>query len=128
MAMIGWTIGLTFAVSLIGAPLLYRWIGMGGLFALTGCLCLAAIAVVKYLVPDPTSVSAGRKGERATRESILHPELLRLNLGIFVLHIVLYGMFVVVPPMLVTTGLALAEHWELYLTAVVRSRIPIGPL
>src|SRR3954471_2237299 len=128
MAMIGSTIGLTFAVSLIGAPVLYRWIGMGGLFALTGCLCLAAIAVVKYLVPDPTSVSAGRKGERATRESILHPELLRLNLGIFVLHIVLYGMFVVVPPMLVTTGLAITEHWKLYLPAVLGSFILMVPL
>src|SRR5436190_1369155 len=128
MAMIGSTIGLTFAVSLIGAPVLYRWIGMGGLFALTGCLCLAAIAVVKYLVPDPTRVSAERKSEGATRESILHPELLRLNLGIFVLHIVLYGMFVVVPPMLVTSGLALAEHWKLYLPAVVGSFILMVPL
>src|SRR5205085_11483578 len=45
MAMIGSTIGLTFAVSLIGAPLLYQWIGMSGLFALTGGLCLAAMAV-----------------------------------------------------------------------------------
>ena len=52
MAMIGATIGLMFAVSLVGAPLLYRYIGMGGIFALTGALSLAAIAVVKYFVPD----------------------------------------------------------------------------
>jgi MFS family permease len=128
MAMIGSTIGLTFAVSLIGAPVLYRWIGMGGLFALTGCLCLAAIAVVKYLVPEPTRLSPDRKGKGATRESLLHPELLRLNLGIFVLHIVLYGMFVVVPPMLVASGLAIAEHWKLYLPAVVGSFILMVPL
>src|SRR3954466_9364389 len=66
MAMIGSTIGLTFAVSLIGAPVLYRWIGMGGLFALTGCLCLAAIALVKFLVPDPSAPVASRKGDGAT--------------------------------------------------------------
>src|SRR5690242_666274 len=95
MAMIGSTIGLTFAVSLIGAPLLYQWIGMSGLFALTGLLCLAAIAVVKLLVPDPATPSASRKGDGATLGSVLDGELLRLNLGIFVLHIVLYGMFVV---------------------------------
>ena len=45
MAMIGSTIGLTFAISLIGAPLLYEWIGMSGLFGLTGVMCLAAIAL-----------------------------------------------------------------------------------
>ena len=48
MAMIGSTIGLMFALSLVGAPLLYRWIGMGGLFALTGVLCLVAMGVVQH--------------------------------------------------------------------------------
>jgi len=128
MAMIGSTIGLMFAVSLIGAPLLYQWIGMSGLFALTGALCVAAIAVVRFLVPDPVAPSPARKGGTATRESLLHPELLRLNLGIFVLHIVLYGMFVVVPPMLVQEGLAIAEHWKLYLPAVLGSFILMIPL
>src|SRR5436190_1218797 len=128
MAMIGSSIGLMFAVSLIGAPVLYRWIGMNGLFALTGCLCLAAIAVVKFLVPDPLALAHSRTESGATRESVLHPELLRLNLGIFILHIVLYGMFVVVPPMLVTAGLAVEEHWKLYLPAVLGSFILMVPL
>ena len=35
MAMIGSSIGLVFALSLVGAPILYGWIGMGGLFSLT---------------------------------------------------------------------------------------------
>ncbi|HYY61596.1 MAG TPA: MFS transporter, partial [Burkholderiales bacterium] len=53
MAMIGASIGLMFALSLVGAPLLYHAVGMGGVFALTGVLSLAAIALVKYYVPDP---------------------------------------------------------------------------
>jgi MFS family permease len=128
MAMIGSTIGLTFAVSLIGAPLLYEWIGMSGLFALTGVMCLAAIALVKFLVPDPSAPVASRKGDGATRQAIVAPELLRLNLGIFILHIVLYGMFVVVPPMLVVAGLPLAEHWKLYLPAVLGSFVLMVPV
>jgi len=50
MAMIGATIGLSFALSLVAAPALYRWIGMGGLFALTGILSLGAIFVVFVLL------------------------------------------------------------------------------
>ncbi|MGB6055590.1 MAG: MFS transporter, partial [Burkholderiaceae bacterium] len=50
MAMVGGSIGLTFALSLVAAPLLYRAIGMGGIFALTGILSLAAIAVVAWVV------------------------------------------------------------------------------
>src|SRR5262249_26860589 len=53
MALIGSTIGLMFAVSLVGAPLAYRWIGMDGIFALTALLSFAAIWVVKYRVPEP---------------------------------------------------------------------------
>src|SRR5258706_2208129 len=53
MAMIGATIGLMFALSLVGAPVLYRWIGMGGLFGLTGLLSVAAVWGGKAPVPDP---------------------------------------------------------------------------
>src|SRR2546430_15825834 len=60
MAMIGASIGLMFVVSLIGAPVLYRWIGMNRLFPLTSCLCLAAIAVVKVLAPAPPALAHSR--------------------------------------------------------------------
>src|SRR5438477_8793249 len=53
MAMIGATIGMMFALSLVAAPVLYHYIGMGGVFALTGLLSLLAIAVGKYFVTDP---------------------------------------------------------------------------
>jgi MFS family permease len=126
MAMIGSTIGLMFALSLVGAPLLYQWIGMGGLFALTGLLCLASMAVVKTLVPDAPA-HATRPGPGSTRQALLDPEMLRLNLGIFILHIVLYSMFVVVPPMVVSAGLPLPGHWKLYLPVVLASFVLMLP-
>src|SRR3954469_7830046 len=127
MAMIGSTIGLMFALSLVGAPLLYRHIGMGGLFVLTGVLCLAAMAVVRYQVPDPAALPLKKSAAGTLRSAMLDPELLRLNAGIFILHIVLYAMFVVVPPMLVHAGLALAEHWKLYLPVVLVSFVFMVP-
>jgi MFS family permease len=127
MAMIGATIGLTFALSLVGAPVLYRYIGMGGVFALTGVLSLLAIGVVKYWVPDPPRLMAIEQAPVARRAALLAPELLRLNAGIFVLHIVLYAMFVVVPPLLVQTGLPLPEHWKLYLPVVLASFVLMVP-
>ena len=127
MAMIGSMIAFTFALSLVAAPVLYRMIGMTGLFALTGGLSLAAIWVVSALVPDaPARVQARAEGV-ATRNAILHPELLRLNLGIFVLHMVLYAMFVVLPPMVVQAGLALSSHWLLYLPVVLASFVVMVP-
>lgn len=118
MAMIGAMIGFAFALSLVAAPALYDRIGMAGLFVLTGVLCLAAMVVVKTLVPDAAPpaprAAAGGKG-------IFDIELLRLNFGIFVLHMVQMAMFVVLPPLLVTAGLPGAEHWKLYLPVVLAS-------
>lgn len=120
MAIIGSTIGLMFALSLVGAPLLYRVIGMDGLFALNGVLCLIAMLVVRYQVPDPPAIGRANRAP-GLREGALDPELLRLNAGIFILHIVLYSMFVVLPPMLVQAGLGLDDHWQLYLPVVLVS-------
>jgi MFS family permease len=128
MAMIGSMIGLMFALSLVGAPVLYRWIGMGGLFALTGFLSLAAIWVVKTQVPDaPMRPRSAEAGPVPVRAAVLHPELLRLNAGIFILHVVLYAMFVVVPPMMVDAGLELSAHWRLYLPVVLLSFVVMIP-
>jgi MFS family permease len=118
MAMIGAMIGFAFALSLVAAPALYERIGMAGLFVLTGVLCLAAMALVKTLVPD---AAAPAPRAAASGKGIFDIELLRLNFGIFVLHMVQMAMFVVLPPLLVTAGLPGAEHWKLYLPVVLAS-------
>jgi MFS family permease len=125
MAMIGAMIGFAFALSLVAAPALYRWIGMSGLFMLTGALCIAAIGVVKGLVPQPPPPAPRPSGAGA--HDVLQPELLRLNLGIFVLHIVQMAMFVVLPTLLVEAGLPLPAHWHLYLPVVLISFAVMAP-
>src|SRR6185503_8324526 len=127
MAMIGSTIGLMFALSLVGAPVLYRWIGMEGLFALTGALSLVAMWVVRTQVPEPPARASAAPRAPGVAARVLEPDLLRLNAGIFILHILLYAMFVVVPTVLVQDGLALAQHWKLYLPVVLASFVAMVP-
>ena len=127
MAMIGSTIGLMFALSLVGAPVLYRWIGMEGLFALTGALSLVAMWVVRTQVPEPPARASAAPRAPGVAARVLEPDLLRLNAGIFILHILLYAMFVVVPTVRVQDGLALAQHWKLYLPVVLASFVAMVP-
>ena len=128
MAMVGGSIGLTFALSLVVAPLLYRVIGMGGIFALTGILSLAAIAVVVWVVPA-APVAAVAAGQAVSLRQVLRDgELLRLNFGVFALHMMQMSMFVVVPTALVQAlGLPLAEHWKLYLPVMLASFVLMLP-
>jgi predicted MFS family arabinose efflux permease len=119
-------IGLAFATSLVAAPILYQWIGMGGLFAMTGVLCLLAIPVVARAVPNVPQREAAPPAANALRAA-LGAELLRVNVGIFVLHLVQMAMFVVVPRKLVEAGLALPSHWKLYLPVVLLSFVFMAP-
>lgn len=122
MAMIGSTIGLTFALSLVVSPWLNQMIGVGGIFAMTGILSLLAIGVVHSVVPAPPPVV-----ERAVKEPVrvtqllCDPELARLNFGIFALHAVLMALFIVVPLALRDGGLGVDHHWQVYLPVMLGS-------
>lgn len=123
MAMIGMSIGTTFAVSLVLGPLLAHWIGVNGIFALTGVLTLMALVGVKYIIPDPvvsrfhsdTETNTGR-----LKDVLRNPQLLRLNYGIFALHGAQMAMFVVIPFALISTGhLDKQHHWQVYLPVTI---------
>ncbi|MDR3352699.1 MAG: MFS transporter [Zoogloeaceae bacterium] len=127
MAMIGASISLVFALSLVAAPILYAWIGMRGIFWLTGALSLLAIvALLKIVPPAPPPVP----GERVpTRQVLFDPRLLRLNFGVFVLHFTQMALWMLVPAALATNAsLALAEHWKIYLPAVLCALLLMTPL
>ncbi|KPK08012.1 MAG: hypothetical protein AMJ64_04760 [Betaproteobacteria bacterium SG8_39] len=129
MALIGAMIGFSFALSLVAAPLLYRWIGMGGLFGATAGLAIVSMWVLRALVPEaPRRVQAVQAGaRRVLGQCLRHRPLMSLNLGIFVLHLTQMAMFVVLPPRLVDAGLPLADHWKLYLPVVLASFVLMLP-
>ncbi|HEV8262353.1 MAG TPA: MFS transporter [Burkholderiales bacterium] len=117
MAIIGMTIGVTFALSMVAGPVLDHLMGVPGIFALTGFLALAAIAVVRFVIPDPSQIGAGRLPAAAAvpvGRVLLDQQLLRLNYGIFALHAVLMALFVVVPFSL-RVHLPASSHWMVYL-------------
>ena len=130
MAMIGSTIGIAFAVSLVAGPALNRVIGVPGIFALTGILALAAIWVVKVWVPDPldSHFHADAQANPARLKDVLrNGQLLRLDFGIFALHAAQMAMFVVVPVALKNSGLAADHHWAVYLPVLLGSFVLMVP-
>ena len=125
MALVGASIGLMFALSLVVAPLLVAYTGLGGLFALTGCLALAGVAVVLWWVPPEPHEHKNMPRGRLT-EVLRLPALLRLNFGVFVLHAVQLAMWLAVPALLVQAGLPHEHHWWVYLPAVLASFLVMG--
>jgi len=134
MATIGMTIGVSFAVSMALGPILNTWIGVDGIFWLTGMLALLSILVLYFIVPDVQSsghhsdneVSVGSFGR------ILHDKnLLRLDAGVMILHASLTALFVVLPMVLADKNLhilSLDEQWKLYLPVMLASFVFMIPL
>jgi len=127
MALVGISIALMFALSLVAAPALVPHVGLSGLFGITTALALAGMAVVAWAVPTPPASPA--EAERAgLREVLLQADLMRVNVGVFVLHAVQIMMWMAVPALLVSAGLGAERHWQVYLPAVFISMLVMGGL
>jgi MFS family permease len=125
MAMVGASIGLMFALSLVAAPVLAGWIGLVGIFALTGALALLGVVAVIWWVPaEPLKHKNQPRG--SVSDVLQTPALLRLNFGVFVLHAVQLAMWLALPAMLVQAGLPRDQHWQVYLPAVLGSFVVMG--
>ena len=120
MAMIGATIGVTFAISLVLGPLLSTWIGVSGIFWMTAILCVLAALVVKYIVPDPQKMAVA--STVTIKDVLKNTQLLRLNFGSFALHAAQIAMFMVVPFALQNAGhMPQNQHWKVYLPVLLLS-------
>lgn len=127
MALIGATIGLAFALSLVVAPALSSVVGMEGLFWLTGILVLAAMWPVIRMKEPPRKKAADYSFARAREVVLSNGQLMRLNMGIFMIHMTQTAIFVVVPLALIDMGKALGDHWQIYLPVVALSFAAMVP-
>ncbi len=131
MAMIGGTIGVTFALSLVAGPLLNQLIGVSGIFWMMAILSLLAMGVIKYLVPDPVNSHFHSDAQTAPgkiKDVLRDTQLLRLNFGTFCLHGAQMAMFIVVPFALKeTSGMSENQHWQVYLPVLIASFVIMLP-
>ena len=126
MALVGASISLSFAVSLVVAAPLYRMISLSGMFLVLAILGAVAMVVAYFVLPN------NQPEIHAQQESLkvvfLRPELMRLNIGVFVLNATQVAMFLVVPRLLEQAGFPLSAHWQIYLSVVLLSFIFMVPL
>jgi MFS family permease len=130
MAVIGMSIGGSFMLSLVLGPMLYQWVSVPGIFWLTAGLAVGGILVMLLLVPRPLHSVVHRDAE--TVPALLgavwqNPELLRLNFGVFTLHLMMTSLFLVVPLELRGLGLATSHHWVIYLPVMLASVLAMVP-
>jgi len=122
MALIGISIGITFSISMVLSPILYRLIGMSGIFTLVGVLAFVSIAVVIWFIPKPGITRFHSDTEANTgklKEVLRNKDLLRMDFGVFTLHAILMSVFMQVPFILRADGLDAQHQWQVYLPVML---------
>ena len=126
MAIVGASISLSFAISLVVASPLYRMMSLSGMFVVLAFLGILAMLVAYFVLPSNLPET---KTQRDSLKTVfLRPELMRLNLGVFVLNATQVAMFLVVPRLLEQAGFPLSLHWQIYLSVVLLSFVLMVPL
>ncbi|WP_286837314.1 MFS transporter, partial [Spongiibacter sp.] len=130
MAAIGVSIGVSFAVAMVVGPGVAASFGVPALFLLTSALAILGVVVAVFVVPSSRIQSrdpSARPLASLLLRCIRSPSLMRLNVGVFVLHMAMMALFLVLPARLTELGLAPAEHWMVYLPVMAAAFVLMVP-
>lgn len=134
MAVIGMTIGLSFMGGMILGPVISQFHGVGvpGIFWFTLLLALVGIALVVLAVPTPVHSTQHRDAgiiKSYLGKALRNIALLRMNAGVFIIHLVMTANFLVLPAIFEhELHLPRAEHWKVYLPVFAGSFVLAIPL
>ncbi|SEA71009.1 Predicted arabinose efflux permease, MFS family [Alkalimonas amylolytica] len=130
MAIIGMSIGLSFAAAMVLGPMIAARAGLSGVFWFTAAMALLAMGLV---LRTPKAIHQAPQRETLAVPALLgkllrSPQLLRLNLGIMLLHFLLTALFIALPQQLLALDFGSDAHWHLYLPVLFGSFVLMVPM
>jgi MFS family permease len=130
MAIIGATIGLSFALAIIIGSLVSGWFGLQGLFWLSLVLSLLSMLILHVTLPDiPKTAQKLSLNRHWLTHTLFNKTLWPFFSGILIQHAIFAGCFLILPIILLNT-LQLPEprHWLVYTPLFIGALIIITPI
>ena len=125
MAVFGIGIGMSFMFAMIAGPLLAGIYGVRSLFWVAAAMAIAA-GLLLTLLPD---IPRAKKNESWNLMPAMRADLLRIESYAFLLHAIMTATFVAFPFLLTRRlGLALTDHWKMYVGALLVSSLISIPM
>ncbi len=126
MAFFGVGIGLSFMAALVVGPVIAAHFGVPALFWFAAALAVMAGLLLKGL---PTDIERPEKPQSWNIVPAFRPDLLRLDLYVFLLHAILTASFVALPFLLANRlEMPVTDHWQMYIGALFISLLGTVPL
>jgi len=117
MATIGASIGMAFAFGMVLGPWLASHFGLAGVFVFTGLLALISIPYIIWGLPRPKVIVHHEDAEFTGSylgEVLRDKNLLKMDFGMFVLHMGLTAVFTTAP-LILKKFIPEADLWKVYL-------------
>jgi len=122
MAYLGMAVGGSFLLAMVLGPALEVWLGLSYMFVVAAALSIVAMLIIYKLVPAehslPSKLTSSTSLKLAVKK-IFSRHLFSFYLGIFVLHFILSGLFLVLPFKIEAIGIVGLELSYLYLIILV---------
>jgi MFS family permease len=131
VAVIGISIGLSFVVALIIAPVLDAAIGVPGIFGIMLAMAMLGVLLLYFAVPAEPQRGGGADSRELSGmlEIVRRPNLRPLYFGMFTLHAIMTATFIAVPQVLENSlGIPGEAHWKVYLGVFLASLAGTVPL
>ncbi|PEI03503.1 MFS transporter [Pantoea agglomerans] len=122
MAFIGISFGVTFAIAMVVGPVVTHALGLHALFWMIAILASLGIVITLLVVPSASHHVLNRESgmvKGSFRKVLANPRLVKLNIGIFCLHVLLMSSFVALPGQFEQAGFPAPEHWKVYLSTML---------
>ncbi|KAF6680419.1 MFS transporter [Pantoea sp. EKM21T] len=130
MAFIGISFGVTFAIAMVVGPIVTHALGLHALFWMIAILASLGIVITLLVVPSASHHVLNRESgmvKGSFRKVLANPRLVKLNIGIFCLHVLLMSSFVALPGQFEQAGFPAPEHWKVYLSTMLIAFASVVP-
>ncbi len=123
MAMVGASIGLSFAVAIVLGPIVDSYWGLSGIFWLTAVLGVVGLLILWKVVPNPPVIlhsleTLSTRG--GLKKSLFNGQLQRVYWGVLILHAMLTALFIILPTRIIDIfGIEASMTGWVYLPVVI---------
>ena len=130
MAVIGMSIGVSFGIAMVIGPGIASVAGISGLFLVTAALAGVGVVITLTLIPSPQVQLRDPRSQPLAGmliRCLQTPDLMRLNIGVFVLHAAMMALFLIIPGRLQDLGMVPEHHWYMYLPVMAGAFVLMVP-
>ncbi len=128
MALMGGSIAIAFAISMLAGPTIGGYFGIEALFYITMILGFVSIFVLLKKVPNPPKITHTYNQKAKLNEVLGNANLIKMNITNFLQKGLMTFAFMIIPMVLIKDfQWVITDLWQVYLPAMILGLLAMGP-